>query len=155
MNGVITKDPTNSKFFLVIADGRYAYGARLLNEAWRALNKIDGNVAVSVDGDGKIIIDGREIGHMVSWNGEPCSPSSDAAWSIRTTSGRPGRLGRALKKAVDENRLSAEEATAWVRKYLGEDSATDLQALLDDAGDQSDDLAELLKRHLLQNDLPW
>ena len=150
--GILTRDITNQKFWLVVCSSA-VYGARLLNEVWRALNKIDGDIAVSVDGDGKIIIDGREIGQLVGWNNQPTTPDNNA-WTLVTESGRPGRLGRALKRAV-ENGLTAEEALDWVQRYLGEEAKADLQSLLDDAGDQSDDLAELLKRHLLQNDLPW
>ena len=154
MEALITKDVTNPKFFLVIVDGHHAFGIRLHSEARRALAKLGGDVQVQVEG-GTVMVAGRALGEIVGWNGQPLDDvDPEAAWSIRTASGRAGRLGRALKKAVDENRLSAEEATAWVRRYLGEDEASELENLLD-GNDEDIDLTELLKQHLLQDDLPW
>ena len=154
MEALITKDVTNPKFFLVIVDGHHAFGIRLHSEARRALAKLGGDVQVQVEG-GTVMVAGRALGEIVGWNGQPLDDvDPEAAWTIKTASGRAGRLGRALQRAVEDG-LTAEEALDWVQRYLGEEAKADLQALLDDAGDQSDDLAELLKRHLLQNDLPW
>ena len=160
MKGILTKDVTNQKFWLVTVAG-YAFGIRLNPDAAKALRKVDGDIAVDVAGDGNVAVAGRTIGRLIGWNNQPIEAAdSEAAWTLVTESGRPGRLGRALQRAVKEGRLLAAEATAWVRKYLGEDSATDLQALLNEssANEEEEELLEILRQHLLnhgeEGDLP-
>ena len=159
MTGTITKDPTNQNFWLVVT-AEAAFGLRLKKGVAALLKKLKGDVLVEIDRD-VVTVGGHHIGQIIGWNGEPCSPSSDAAWTLVTESGRPGRLGRALKKAVEDGRITAEEAAAWVRRYLGPKSVQQLLQLLDSKNSSSsdDELLQILKQHIVgdhgeEGDLP-
>jgi len=153
MKGILTKDITNQKFWLVVSSSGAVFGARLEKGVYALLQKLESDVAVLINEDGKITIGGRFLGHLVGWNGQPTTPDPNNAWTIRTRSGSPGRLGRSIQRAVRDGTLDRTQAVAWVRKYLG-DAAKELEELLEDSSTSSkeEELLELLKRHLIDHD---
>ena len=158
MKGILTVDPTNQKFWLVVVvttEG-HAFGAKLEKGVAALLQKIQGqgDIAVSVDVDGNIAVGNHIIGRLVGWNGQPTSADQEAAWTLTTASGRPGRLGRAIQRAVRDGTLDRTQAVAWVRRYLGDAAVKELEELLEDSSTSSEEeeLLEVLKQHLLKED---
>ena len=119
MSTILLRDPTagTRRIYLAavqIAGGRHVFGVRLEPHAARWLPDY---LEVGVAPNGEITVRGTVVGRLVDQAGRPTGPDSRRAWKLLRPDGRPGRLGAALKRALQEGRLTRRQALtflAWI-----------------------------------------